>query len=418
MELDDHGRKLPGPVVRYRRGAIVAAVAATGLVLAACGSSGGSPSSGDTQGNSGNSSAANKTVTLPVILPLTGAQAVVGAPIRDSLDALAKEVNKEGLLKGATLELKFLDNQSSASVAVSVASPLMKSTNYLMNGAVHVTEVPVNNLVTKDGPVVYNMSPAIEPDPNSFLLVSSATTTDVAKVAVKYADSQGWHRLALVTSTDPSGMDGHVSVQDAVKGSGVDIVTDQTFGIDDSSVSSQIAKVASAKPDVIVIWTTGVQIGTVFQGLREKGLQDVPVIMSYGNLYFQTMDKIASVLPNKLYSTAPSYMMTNSTLPAAQQQRVDMLYDALGKKPGTLDSTHSYSDDGLLLYVDALNNLGLDASASQIRDWIQSQTDWPGVAGIYHFSTDNHRGIDGDSYGIVQYDKETKLFKPVSPLGG
>lgn len=222
--------------------------------------------------------------------------------------------------------------------------------------------------------MIYNISPGVTAPGGSFLFVSSATTHDVSKVAMKWASSKKFNKVALISSTDASGVLGMNSILDAAKAQGdTKVVTNQSFGITDSSVSSQVAAIAASKPDVVVVWTTGPQVGTVFQALRQNGLQDTPVIMSYGNIYFNVMSKLASVLPSKLYSTAPMYMMTNVKLPAAQQQRVDLLYKALGAQAAHLDSAHSYSDDGLLLYVDAINKLGPKATAPQIRDYIQTR---------------------------------------------
>jgi branched-chain amino acid transport system substrate-binding protein len=398
--------------VTMRRLAVAVGLCVSLTALAACGKS------TDSGGGGGGGDAANPP-TIPVILPLTGASAQLGTSIRDSLQKLTDEINKQGLVKTGKLQLKFLDNQSTAATAVSLAAPLISSSPFIMNGALTSTQQPVNALATKSGPVIYNISPGVDAPGGSYLFVSSATTLEVSKVAMKWASAQKFSKVALISSTDASGTLGGNSITSAAKTQGdTQIVTSQKFGITDASVSSQVAAIAASKPDVIVVWTTGPQVGTVFQALRQNGLGDTPVVMSYGNIYFSVMNSLSSVLPSKLYSTAPQYMMTNQKLPDAQQKQIDLIYQSLGIPEGHLDSSPSYSADGLLLFVEAVNKLGNGASATQIRDYIQTLTNWPGIDGVYNFSADDHRGIDGASYGIVQYQASTKLFTPISPLGG
>lgn len=389
-----------------RRPGALAAVAGTGVLLlsAACGGSGASGAGGGT------------TVTLPVVLPLTGAQASAGQPAKKNLEALAQQINREKLLKGGTLKLKFIDNQSTPSVAVSVAAPYIGKGQYMINGEISNTEIPINELVEKgsaEGPVIYNASPAIKPDPGSYIFVGTAQTSDVAGVSLQYAAKRGWHRVAVITSSDPSGQDGRAAIMDSLKSYPSEkLVADEQFGTTDSSVSSQIAHVQAAHPDVIVLWTTGVQIGTVFQGMRSAGLSDVPTFMSYGNINFKLMDGVKNYLPTSLFSQGASYLFPPKGLPAPQQSRIKLLEKALKTPAGKLDGGPSYNFDGVLLYIDALNKLGLDASASDIRDYIQGLHDWAGIDGIYDFSPSNHRGIDGSSYGVVQYKPDKGQFEP------
>jgi branched-chain amino acid transport system substrate-binding protein len=371
--------------------------------------------------NSANSAGGGgSTVTVPVILPLTGAQSILGGENKQALQSLANEVNKEHLLKGGTLKLSFLDNQSTPSVAVSAAAPLVGQQAFIINGSVTNTQAAVNALVKSgNGPIVYNVSPAVYPDPDSYVFVGAADTADVAKVALKYMSSKNLTRVALISSTDPSGQDGKTAVQAGIKTTpGAQLVANESFNIADPSVNSQVAHVAAAKPQAIVLWTTGPQIGTVFQALRAQGLDNVPVFMSYGNISFGTMQKLADSVPTNLYSVGPSYMMTESDLDPNVQTQVKVLYSSLSKAAGQLDITPSFCDDGLLLYVDALNHLGLHANAQQVKNYIQGLTTWAGINGVYHFSKSDHRGLNDSDYGVVQYKKSTNLFSPVSPLGG
>jgi branched-chain amino acid transport system substrate-binding protein len=358
---------------------------------------------------------------VPVILPLTGPEAIVGLGTEKALTGLAKEINATGVLKnGNKIALKMYDNQSLPSVAVSIASQLGHTYPYLLNGSISNTEIPVNSITSSNGPVTYNISPAVVAPAGSYIFVGTASTPSVASDSLKYAHSQGWNRIALITSTDPSGAQGRQAVESVIGqvSPSLKLVANETFAVTDSSVSSQMAAIASAKPQAIVLWSTGPQIGTVFEAMRADGLTNTPIFVSYGNESFSLMKSLSSVLPTNLYTQAPMYMMTNTPVPAAAKPQLKLLYASYHTSAGHLDANPSYCDDGLLLFVAAINHLGANASASAIRNYIQSLSTWAGVDGIYHFSRSNHRGITGASYGIVRWDPSSKLFAPVSPLGG
>lgn len=408
------------PRTRWRRLTVGAAVSAVVLSLAACGSGGGGSDAGDSGSQGAASGAAGlKTVEVPVITSLTGAGATLGIPIRDTLQAMANEMNKQHTIKGAQLKLKFYDNQSTPSTAVSVMAGLVKSSKFVMNGVLSSNVKASDELVTKDGPVIYSISPSIEPEPGSYIFVASASTLSTARAFAKYAGREGYKRVAFISSTDSSGTNGRAALQEVFKDvPGVRVVSDQQFGVSDASVSAQVTAVAAAKPDAVFIWTTGSQIGTVFQGLRVAGLKDIPTFVSSGNAYFRTMKTLKASLPTNLYTNGVTYMMTNVNLPAEQQKQVDLLLKGLGEKPGQIDIGASYAVDGLLIYASALNHLGLDASAAQIRDYWQSLKDFPGVDGIYNFTKTDHRGLADNGVGIVKYNESTGFFDPVSPLGG
>ena len=69
-------------------------------------------------------------------------------------------------------------------------------------GAACTTE----STLIKDGPLVYCYSPAVEPPPGSYLFSATYATADQVRVVIRFCRQLGWTRIAMVNSTDPSGV--------------------------------------------------------------------------------------------------------------------------------------------------------------------------------------------------------------------
>jgi branched-chain amino acid transport system substrate-binding protein len=74
--------------------------------------------------------------------------------------------------------------------------------------------------------------------------------------------------------------------------------------------------------------------------------------------------------------------------------------------------------DVALVVVEALKKLGPNASAEQIRQFISSLTDFPGINGIYDFKQHPQRGLGSDSAVIVRFDPAAKRWVWLSKPGG
>lgn len=85
--------------LRSRTVVVAAGLAATALVVSACGSR------SDDSGGGGTSSSASKTAKIGLIAPLTGDLSAVGLGMKNSVDLAIKQANDSGKVKGWKLEL-------------------------------------------------------------------------------------------------------------------------------------------------------------------------------------------------------------------------------------------------------------------------------------------------------------------------
>ena len=104
---------------RFRRLSALLAIAA--ILFAACGSDAEETPEG---GGEGGGSAADKTVKIGVIAPLSGSLSALGQGIKNSVDLAIKQANEEGKIEGWTIELAAEDDTAKADVGAQVATKL------------------------------------------------------------------------------------------------------------------------------------------------------------------------------------------------------------------------------------------------------------------------------------------------------
>jgi branched-chain amino acid transport system substrate-binding protein len=253
-----------------------------------------------------------------------------------------------------------------------------------------------------------------------FSAVSSST--DIIAGVVRYYRLKGWTRIAVLNTTDATGIDADKSLEQVFalpENRDVKRVEVQHFNPSDVTVSAQLARIRGANPQALVAWVTGAPLGTLLKGMLQAGL-DIPVAATTGNQIFQQLDSWQSFMPK-------SYLQPSAIFPEhegviALDPRVEKvqheMYAALKERGMKADNNTAATWDPALLIVAGLNKLGPGASGAQLRDYIKSQTDFPGINGIYDFGKYPERGLGPSDMIITRYDAATKSWVWLSKPGG
>ena len=415
------GRRWPTRLTALSAAALTVAAAA-GCSSSSSSSPGSTASSAS--GSSSSGSASGSTYTIHAIVSETGSASFLGTEEAAALNALAKYVNAKGGIDGHPLQFAISDNQSTASTSVSLASPLISQVPVLIVGSLTTTDRPVDALVSSSGPVIYDLSPGDHPKPGSFVYSASNSTTNQAQAFINYAQSKGWTRIAAITSTDASGQDGWTNVQKAVAGSnGAVTITDhETFAPTAVSVTTELSKIKAANPQAVVIWTTGAPLGTVLKGMQELGMDSLPTMTTNGNASYAEMQRLSAELPGQLYFPGAPFMSGIQNLTGQTKTGVQAFQSAMqaaGQK--VADEGDALAWDPGLILVSALRKLGIGATASQIHQYIDSLTSFPGINGTYDFgdkSIPDNRGLTISSVYVAQWDKSAGDWTAVSGPAG
>ncbi len=407
---------------KWGKGRIVLLGVASAAVLAACGSSSSSSTnSGATTTSSAKGAASGTPYVMHAIVSQTGAASFLGSREAKALQGLAALVNTQGGIDGHPLQIDIQDNQSTPSTAVSYATSLVSANVPLIfNGSIVAVDAAVDSLATSNGPFIYDLSPGTHPKPGSMIFSAGISTKFDAQAYLTYLKAKGLTRIAAITSTDGSGVDGFNQLQTALKDpqfSSFKLLTHQTFDPTAVSVTTQLSVIKAQNPQALIIWTTGTPLGTVLQGMSSLGMENIPTVTTDGNAAYSELTHFASILPKTLYfPTGMLYLPPSDIQNAAVKAKVqafDTVVQAAGGHPG---DAWGLSWDPAQLLIGAIQKLGIHATASQILNYMQNLHNVAGVFGIYNTSTSNHRGLSVQDVTITKWNGSS--FTPVSALGG
>jgi len=358
---------------------------------------------------------------INVILPLTGGGAFLGKAEQQSLQQFEKAANAQGGIHGQPLKFIFHDDQSSPQVAVQLANQVKATNPPVILGSALVALCNAMAPLMKEGPVLYCFSPGIHPAGGSFVFSSSISTKELAAALLRYFGHKGWKKVAVITSTDASGQDAYKNFKSLVGAEGhtdVELVAEATLNPTDVSAAAQIQRLKGANPDVLVAWSTGGPIGTVFKAIHDAGLE-LPVATTNGNQTYAQMGQYAAFLPKELYIPAADFLKGDK--PAKQDEASAAkaaFYKAFEGTDIKPDGPSTYAWDPALLVVDALRKLKADASAEDLRNYLLNLKGVAGINGFYDFKAVPNRGLDESNVVITRWDAAAQTWAVVSdPLG-
>jgi len=367
------------------------------------------------------SAQAADTQDVNVILPLTGGGAFLGKAEQQSLQRYEKLVNSTGGIHGKTLKFNFHDDQSSPQLAVQLANQVKAGNPPVILGSALVALCNAMAPLMKEGPLLYCFSPGIQPAAGSFVYSSSTSTKELAGALLRYFGHKGWKKVALITTTDATGQDANRNFKTLVGSEGhkdVELVAEAQMNPADVSAAAQIQRLKGANPDVLVAWSTGGPVGTIFKAIHEAGVE-VPVATTNGNMTYAQMTQYAPFLPKELYIPSADWLKPSRPVEVSDASKAkDAFFAAFEGTDIKPDGPSTYAWDPALLVVEALRKLKGDASAEDLRAYLRGLKDFAGVNGYYDFKAVPNRGLDESNVVITRWDKAAQTWAVVSdPLG-
>ncbi len=359
---------------------------------------------------------------INAILPLTGGASFLGKAEQKAMQLAEPLINKSGGVKGQPVHFEFYDDQSNPQTGVQLANRVIGAKPAIVLGSSLVAVCNAMAPLMQSGPTQYCFSPGVHPPAGSYVFTSSVSTLDLAEALIRYFRLKGWTKIAFMTSADATGQDAEHGL-DAVaarpENKDITVVERAHFNTTDVSVAAQIEHIKAANPQVLIAWSTGTPIATVFKGIVQAGL-DIPIATTNGNMTYAQMTQYASFLPKQLYIAAPEWVQHQGVLtldPAveAAQKRFFDAFKAANEKP---DIAATLAWDPVMITMDALNHLGPDATAQQVRDYIAALKGFAGINGVYDFTKIPQRGLDVQDAVMTLWSPTAQTWQLVSKPAG
>jgi branched-chain amino acid transport system substrate-binding protein len=360
---------------------------------------------------------AGTPVVVNASIPLTGPGAFLGKSLVDAFHAIEIVANGEGGIHGRPLKIVAADSQTSPAVNLQIVQGYIakQAPLYLDGGPSPVCNATLP-IVSKSGPVDYCLSPAINTTPFGYVFSASAPSPDVQRVAVRYFRLRGWKRLAMLSSTDASGVSLEAQAVAALalpENRNVQLVAQERFAPTDVSAAAQITRIVAAKPDAIFVWATGTSVATAFRALNDAG-NTLPVQVPSSNMVYSQLESYSAFLPKQLFFATLLALTPEATPPGPvhdAQTAYQKAFKVIGVRP---DAATNLAWDPMMIYVDALRHLGPDPSADQVRNYITHLHGWVGANGVFDFGAGDQHGISENAVDIAQWNAATGSWRSVS----
>jgi len=134
---------------------------------------------------------------------------------------------------------------------------------------------------------------------------------------------------------------------------------------------------------------------------------------------YATMERFADFLPKQLYIPSPTWPRSDKLQeppPVVEaKNQFFAAFDGTATKP---DNASALAWDPALITITALQKLGPDVNAEQLRAYLAGSNTIAGVKGIYDFNHVPQRGLDDSNVVITRWDRDKKEWVIVSKPRG
>ena len=358
------------------RVALVCALALCASLLAACSGSG---------GESG-------TVKVGAILPMSGAQADLGATWQKGIRLAVDVVNEDGGIKingeERKLEVKFIDTESTPNGAQRAVHDLLADgTKFWLGPALSANFATAYGTIKgTDTQLVLTPSAASEaflaPGNNLLFKVGIAQTgTGVQKFADFLVDEYSPKTAAVFQPQTPTGDilgDGLVK---ALEAKGVKVVYKNKYDATVTDYTPFISAIRAKKPDIVV----GPYIDAYMAAMMDQAVQvgyTQPVFANYGGglaALGDNRDKISQ------FAWQPVTRAVDNPNDKTIASYVKKYVAKFGHKPTSIDYYSLSFYDPVIILAEAIEKVGAVDDPTAVGKQMRSIKDWPEMVLPYRF---------------------------------
>jgi len=340
-------------------------------------------------------------VKVGVITSATGPIALVGIPQKNSVPLMPKKVGD------LTIEYISLDDASDSTASVTAVKKLISENNVdaIIGPSGSPNAMGAIGFVAEAGvPLLAPVGTAavVLPMTEQKKWVFKTTQNDdiIAKALVEHMAKNGVKSLGLFGTGDPYGENWSKVMTALAEKNGIQIVANEKFQRNDTSVTGQTLKIIGAKPDAVLIAAPGSSAVLPQTSLFDRG---------YKGKYYQThgaaLDDFLKLGGKKVEGTilAASLMLVLDEIPdsnPAKKVAAEYMgaYEKMyGNKPATFGA--NVYDAGLLLQkaipiAEKKGKPGTKEFRAALRDALEQTKELVGAQGVYNMTADDHSGFD------------------------
>jgi branched-chain amino acid transport system substrate-binding protein len=344
------------------RGAGVASLVALSVVVAGCGSSGGSPGNGG--GGSG------KDINVLAIQALSGPLAPSGKADVIGYKAAVNQINAAGGINGRQLKITVVDDAGDPTKAVSLLHDAIGSghtPDILADGTTSAESLAMAPLVKSNHILASsaatglatappNGSEDIAGHPTKFS--TSVSLDAVTQAMVGYLKGKGYQKVAVLAANDAYGKSWSAAYIKAIEAAELTVTSSASFDPTVLDVTPQLQKLQASNPDVLIAEAYGAATGYVLSSREKLGWTKTPMV---GAVTFSVSD-LTKVADTSSFTNVvlESLKIQQYVDPAARSAKFKAFLAALTEQ-GPLQtalSAYAFPYDSIWLAADGIRKAG------------------------------------------------------------
>ncbi|HET9642970.1 MAG TPA: ABC transporter substrate-binding protein [Burkholderiaceae bacterium] len=363
---------------------------------------------------------AQADIKVGVTLSATGPAASLGIPEKNTVALLPKQIG------GEKVSYIMLDDASDTTTATANARKLIteEKVDVILGSTVTPNSLAMIDVVAENQTPMISMAASsriVEPVDAKRRWVFKTPQNDImmALAIASHMADQGVKTVGYIGFADAYG-EGWYNEFNKIAGSkGLTIVANERYNRTDTSVTSQVLKLMSAKPDAVLVAASGTPAALPQKALKERG---------YTGRYYQThgvanndflrvggKDVEGTYLPSGPVLVADQLPASHPVRKSAKAY-IEKYEAAYGKGTVSTFGAHAW-DAGLLLEragAQALKKArpGTPEFRAALRDALEGVRELPGAHGVFNMSPNDHLGLDSRARVMVRIENGTWKLAP------
>ena len=228
------------------------------------------------------------------------------------------------------------------------------------------------------------------------------TDEQIGPVMLKFAvEKLGARNVALLHSTDASGMMGAKGIKENAPQHGLKIIMEEQFEPNDTSMIAQLTRVKASRPDAVILYTSTNPAAVVAKNYQQLGMDHIPVVASH-TVPTQDFIRLAGDSAKTWIMMGPKTVIAEKLASddAYRKAYYDPFMVLLRNKYGPTKEFKSFHGHGAtaITMVSAIVTKAASDDRTALRDAMEALS-VDSMNGRFVYSPTNHDGTDMSFYG-------------------
>jgi branched-chain amino acid transport system substrate-binding protein len=368
------------------------------------------PSAPAPSGSTAAPAPASGPVKVGAVFALTGPTGALGQTSREGVKLAEERLNELGGIGGRRIEVPVCDSRGEEAQAVTCARQLIQDERVVaLIGAFGTPESLAIAPITAEAEVPQLAIAAgiilVQPV-RKWLFRTAPGSEDQLDFLANYFQERHITRIAMLNDSNAFGQDGTRYFTELAQRYGFQIVGSETYATADTDMSTQLARLRAANPQVVLNWGTAQGAGVIAKNMQQLGmLGSVPLISSLATVnpaFLQVAGDAASsakLVGLKLF--VANDLPDDDPLKPVATEFVRRYTARYGKDP---DGIAPLTYDALHIVADAARRAGPAADQpTALRDQIEQTRGLVGATTTWSYSPADHAGSYGVGLVMVNY---------------